>query len=233
MKSRRIDIKGQRFGRLTILSYVGTSDGNAVWLCKCDCGNLVHKRGDLLRRGLAATSCGCGRVSQRKDITGERYGKLTAVRYLRTEGKRSIWELRCDCGNTIEAPAYTLKRRKSCGCQNIGERSITHGETRAWEKTRIYRIWRDIKTRCTNQKCIAYPHYGGRGVKRCLGWDDFPTFKEWALTHGYEDHLTIDRIDSNGDYSPDNCRWITRAENTSRARREKILKDRLKRNNAK
>lgn len=84
--------------------------------------------------------------------------------------------------------------------------SLTHRMT----GTRIYRIWKSMRVRCNNPKHKSYKNYGGRGIKICPEWNDFQTFYEWSMLHGYEDNLTIDRIDVNGNYEPKNCRWITK-----------------------
>jgi len=81
--------------------------------------------------------------------------------------------------------------------------------------TRLYKIWCDMKVRCLNKNNKFYKNYGGRGIKVCKVWHDFINFKEWALNNGYDDTLTIDRINSNGDYEPTNCQWITKAKNTT------------------
>lgn len=90
--------------------------------------------------------------------------------------------------------------------------------------TRLYSIWKAMKVRCYNRNSKAYKRYGGRGITICDEWrDDFPAFREWATSHGYNDTLTIDRIDTNKGYSPDNCRWATYKTQANNTRRNVIL----------
>lgn len=102
----------------------------------------------------------------------------------------------------------------SCGCrraEGLGDAVRKHGLT----DTRAYKIWCKMKERCNCPTCPSYPRYGGRGITVCSEWnDDFQSFYDWAMSHGYEDSLTIDRIDNDGNYEPDNCRWITKSENS-------------------
>ena len=100
----------------------------------------------------------------------------------------------------------------------------SHGMT----NTRIYRVWRDMKQRCNNPKCANYMNYGARGIRVCDEWnDDFITFYHWASTHGYKLGLSIDRVGNNGNYSPDNCRWVAKNMEAVRMRNDFIVKNHL------
>ena len=129
----------------------------------------------------------------------------------RRNGKRMAM-FRCPyCGKMVERWYYNGIRQKSCGCKKY---RFTHRET----KTRLYRIWANMKQRCYNANIPDYKHYGAKGIGVCDAWrDSFEVFRDWAKNNGYKDNLTIDRIDPLGDYAPENCRWITRSQNTARA----------------
>lgn len=209
--NNRAFLQGKRFGRLTVIEESGNKNNNIVWKCLCDCGNTCYETSNVLLQG-QAKSCGCLRgISQIKDLTGQRFGRLTAIKYVIKEDKlhRVYWLCECECGNQKLIPSYSLTTGKStsCGCKNI-ERFKTHGMAR----TRLYKIWQDAKTRCNNPNTPYYFKYGGRGIKFTEQWNSFEPFMEWALANGYQDNLTLDRIDVNGDYEPSNCRWITNSE---------------------
>lgn len=168
------------------------------------------------------------------DLTGLRFGRLVVLRkYESRESKHDIyWLCKCDCGceKTVTTGHLTSRTVQSCGClrreQAVGrfkadaEENVIHGEA----GSPLYAVWHSMIQRCENQKLSAYKWYGGKGVKVCKEWHDFSSFSRWAHSHGYKDEkgvsrkdrLSIDRIDSNLDYCPENCRWVSVSENTSR-----------------
>lgn len=152
-----------------------------------------------------------------EDLTGKRYGMLTVIKY---DGK-GRWTVRCDCGNVKHMLTRNFKygQNKGCGCQ-IGKVGGTH----KMHDTRIYAIWEAMKARCQNPHNKYYYNYGGRGIRLCEDWEKFEAFYEWAVKNGYEDSLTIDRIDSDGNYEPANCRWSTRKVQANNTRRNRYIK---------
>ena len=156
-----------------------------------------------------------------KDLTNQRFGKLTAVSPIKINGKYS-WKCICECGKEKVIMSGNLVRgiSKSCGCKklNIGERTKKHGMA----KTRMFKIWTGVRKRCTNPNTKTYRLYGGRGISMSSEWNDFINFYN-DMKDTYSDDLSLDRIDPNGNYEVSNCRWATSKQQNRNRRNNRII----------
>ncbi|MBG9504002.1 hypothetical protein ABE47_31500 [Bacillus thuringiensis] len=148
------------------------------------------------------------------NLTGKRFGRLTAVRRDTSSNKTFLWVCQCDCGKEKIVRSYDLRdeKVKSCGCLHA-EKVKTNTRTHGKSNTLIYKIWCSMKARCYRKTCKDFHDYGGRGIIMCDYWrNNFMSFYEWSMTNGYEEGLSIDRINNDGIYEPLNCRWVTQAK---------------------
>ena len=212
MNREKYSVVGKRFGRLIAIERAYGIKKGTIYRCKCDCGNETYVSKNHLVDG-NTKSCGCLErelKSKRflKDLTGKRFGQLLVVKRAKNKiqggQKKTAWICKCDCGNKIIVTGENLKNKitKSCGC--------LRGENHHMRNTRLYSIYTNMKTRCKNNNSSTYRYYGERGINVCEEWDNsFSVFMDWAIKNGYNDNLTLDRINVNDGYNPSNCRWVT------------------------
>lgn len=160
-------------------------------------------------------------MSKLNNLTGKKYGRLLVISRAENKNGRVYWYCKCDCGRTaiVSAIKLTSGETKSCGClrkENTSKMFSKHHLT----KKNLHNAWLNMKNRCDNPKFIEYKYYGGKGITYCDEWKTFDNFMNWAFNNGYSDKkdengrnlLSLDRIDTNGNYEPSNCKWSTRIE---------------------
>lgn len=156
----------------------------------------------------------------------ETYGRWTVVKFVdRDQKNNGRYLCRCECGTEKIVRLTHIKsgKSKSCGCLSseiTGSLHRKHGLSH----TRLYDIWKTMKRRCSDSKFPSYKHYGARGISVCEDWLKIDKFYKWALNNGYEEHLTIERVDNNGNYEPSNCTWITHKEQQLNKRNSLVVK---------
>lgn len=146
------------------------------------------------------------------DLTGKRYGNLVVLSLFEVKNRRSYWNCQCDCGNqkTVRSDALISYKTVSCGClkKRQDRINLTASHKGGRTKERLYHIWMSMRQRCKNPNNHAFHDYGGRGITVSPLWEDYDVFKKWAYENGYNDSLTIERKNVNGNYEPNNCCWI-------------------------
>jgi hypothetical protein len=168
------------------------------------------------------------------DLTGQRFGRLVvierAVNILSVSRSKTAWHCKCECGGKIITISESLKNgsTQSCGCLHI-EHTISLKKSHGLCKNgnggqhRLYNIWISMRQRCFNKNSGDYKNYGGRGITICKAWDEYENFYTWAMANGYQDGLTIERKHNNGNYEPDNCTWIPKADQINNTRRSRLI----------
>lgn len=165
-----------------------------------------------------------------KDMTGKKFEHCQVIGFSGlSNDNKATWECLCECGGVFVTTGKALRdgSSKSCGCLKTkiileaSRKNRKHGET----NNRLYNIWRGIKKRCYIPNDTSYKNYGAKGIKVCDEWlNSYEKFRDWAMSNGYEDNLTIDRIDSEGDYTPENCRWANwKQQGRNRSNNKRIM----------
>lgn len=169
-------------------------------------------------------------ILEKADLIGQRFGRLLIVIEAEKISNRRCFVCKCNCGNIIKVRLNSLKsgNTRSCGClhkEELRKRNYKHGLSldENGNKTRLYGLWSRMRQRCSDVNSNDFKYYGGRGIKVCDEWLNYYVFHDWALANGYADSLSIDRIDNEGNYKPDNCRWVVLEQQARNKRNNHLI----------
>lgn len=186
-------------------------------------------------KGYGCNMCLIDKKRKQHDLTGQRFGKLVVIGLAgvieHTGRKNSLWFCHCDCGRDVTLPRLSLTHtkhgRRSCGCithQLLQQANLRHGQA----STKLYRKWASMIDRCSRPNSQRWSQYGGRGIEVCDEWKDFRNFSQWAHSNGFDPNAefgvcTLDRIDVNGNYCPENCRWVDAKTQANNRRNNSVV----------